>query len=110
MGRICYLYLCISNGFLYKWLTHPQVKQTQKMPDYSTSSANLWMDFASTHIGRMHSLCLGMRNSHTAREDEIVLIFLFKYGLCFCVSSRFLLLFGFCSFAPLCVGCFVFCF
>lgn len=27
MGRICYFYLCIRDCFLYKWLTHPEVKQ-----------------------------------------------------------------------------------
>lgn len=51
------------------------------MRDYPTFSENLWMPFASAHIDRMQPLCLGIGKSHAAEEEEIVLIFIFKYSL-----------------------------
>ena len=110
MSRLCYLYLCIIDCSLYKPLTQPQVTQTQKVHDYSTFSENLRMHVASTYTGRKHSLCLGIGNSHTAREEEIVtfsslgVVCLAVFPPCFCF------LFGFCLFAPLCAGRCVFLF
>lgn len=61
------------------------------MHDCSTISASLGMRFASTHIGRMQSLCLGIGSSYTAREQELVLVFVFKYNL----FLRFIQVFAF---------------